>query len=102
MNTNTSLNSQSRPPERQPLELWGGLECTVNRVRDDYFSQLDRNGHALRACDIGRFASLGIRAIRYPILWERTAPRASPRPTGPGPTNACPPCVKPASPRSPA
>jgi dTDP-4-dehydrorhamnose reductase len=69
MNTNTSLNSQSRP-----LELWGGLECTVNRVRDDYFSQLDRNGHALRACDIGRFASLGIRAIRYPILWERTAP----------------------------
>lgn len=74
MNTNTSLNSQSRPLERQPLELWGGLECTVNRVRDDYFSQLDRNGHALRACDIGRFASLGIRAIRYPILWERTAP----------------------------
>ena len=69
MNTNTSPNSQSRP-----LELWGGLECTVNRVRDDYFSQLDRNGHAGRACDIDRFASLGIRAIRYPILWERTAP----------------------------
>lgn len=56
------------------LELWGGLECTVNRVRDEYFSQLERNGHAGRACDIDRFASLGIRAIRYPILWERTAP----------------------------
>ena len=69
MNTNTSPNSQSRP-----LELWGGLECTVNRVRDDYFSQLDRNGHAQRACDVQRFASLGIRAIRYPVLWERTAP----------------------------
>ncbi|MGJ9419472.1 family 1 glycosylhydrolase [Massilia sp. CMS3.1] len=66
---NTSPNSQPRP-----LELWGGLECTVNRVQDDYFSQLDRNGHALRNCDIKRFASLGIRAIRYPILWERTAP----------------------------
>ena len=66
---NTSLNSQSRP-----LELWGGLECTVNRVQDEYFSQLDRNGHALRNCDIGRFASTGIRAIRYPVLWERTAP----------------------------
>ncbi|HWJ95632.1 MAG TPA: family 1 glycosylhydrolase, partial [Telluria sp.] len=66
---NTSSNSQSRP-----LELWGGLECTVNRVRDNYFSQLDRNGHAQRLCDIERFASLGIRAIRYPILWERTAP----------------------------
>ena len=74
MNTNTSLNSQSRPPERRPLELWGGLECTVNRVRDDYFHQLDRNGHATRPADIERFASLGIRAIRYPVIWERTAP----------------------------
>ena len=56
------------------MELWGGLECTVNRVRDEYFSQLERNGHDGRACDIGRFAELGIRAIRYPVLWERTAP----------------------------
>ncbi|MGH8854169.1 MAG: dTDP-4-dehydrorhamnose reductase, partial [Telluria sp.] len=63
-----STNSQARP-----LELWGGLECTVNRVGDDYFSQLDRNGHAGRACDIPRFAATGIRAIRYPVLWERTA-----------------------------
>ena len=69
MNSTKSTNSHARP-----LELWGGLECTVNRVRDDYFHQLDRNGHATRADDIDRFASLGIRAIRYPILWERTAP----------------------------
>ncbi|GAB3429026.1 sugar nucleotide-binding protein [Massilia solisilvae] len=69
MHKNSSTNSQSRP-----LELWGGLECTVNRVRDDYFSQLDRNGHASRFDDIARFAALGIRAIRYPVLWERTAP----------------------------
>ena len=63
-------NSESVPP----LQLWGGLECTVNRVRDEYFNQLDRNGHVQRADDIARFASLGIRAIRYPVLWERTAP----------------------------
>jgi dTDP-4-dehydrorhamnose reductase len=56
------------------LELWGGLECTVNRVRDNYFSQMERNGHAERLQDIERFASLGIKAIRYPVLWERTAP----------------------------
>jgi dTDP-4-dehydrorhamnose reductase len=55
-------------------ELWGGLECTVNRVHDVYFSQIDRNGHASRDDDIDRFASLGITAIRYPVLWERTAP----------------------------
>jgi len=69
MNSTKSTNSHPRP-----LELWGGLECTVNRVRDDYFHQLDRNGHADRLDDIDRFASLGIRAIRYPVLWERTAP----------------------------
>jgi len=69
MDSNTRIINLSRP-----LELWGGLECTVNRVRNDYYSQLDRNGHTQRACDIDRFASLGIRAIRYPILWEHTAP----------------------------
>jgi dTDP-4-dehydrorhamnose reductase len=57
-----------------PLQLWGGLECTVNRVANAYFSQIDRNGHAHRDCDIARFAALGIAAMRYPILWERTAP----------------------------
>ncbi|WP_229507739.1 sugar nucleotide-binding protein [Massilia sp. Dwa41.01b] len=58
----------------QPVALWGGLECTVNRVQDQYFSQMDRNGHAGRLPDIERFASLGVSAIRYPVLWERTAP----------------------------
>jgi dTDP-4-dehydrorhamnose reductase len=56
------------------LEMWGGIECTVNRVRDAYFSQLDRNGHAERDCDLERFAALGLRALRYPVLWETTAP----------------------------
>ncbi|QJE03330.1 sugar nucleotide-binding protein [Massilia forsythiae] len=35
---------------------------------------MERNGHAERVQDLERFASLGIRAIRYPVLWERTAP----------------------------
>jgi dTDP-4-dehydrorhamnose reductase len=61
-------------PASSSLQLWGGLECTVNRVRDQYFSQMERNGHAERLQDLERFASLGIRAIRYPVLWERTAP----------------------------
>jgi dTDP-4-dehydrorhamnose reductase len=56
------------------VALWGGLECTVNRVRDQYFSQMERNGHADRLPDLERFASLGVSAIRYPVLWERTAP----------------------------
>ncbi|MDQ9170912.1 family 1 glycosylhydrolase [Oxalobacteraceae bacterium R-40] len=59
---------------KKNIELWGGLEGTVNRVQDQYFSQMERNGHSLRREDLERFASLGIRAIRYPVLWERTAP----------------------------
>jgi dTDP-4-dehydrorhamnose reductase len=57
-----------------PPELWGGVECTVNRIGDKYFDQLERSGHAGRLDDLDRFASLGIRTLRYPILWERVAP----------------------------
>jgi dTDP-4-dehydrorhamnose reductase len=56
------------------LELWGGAECTVNRVGDTYFDQTERTGHAKRISDLDLFAGLGIRALRYPVLWERTAP----------------------------
>jgi dTDP-4-dehydrorhamnose reductase len=56
------------------MALWGGLECTVNRARDNYFTQIERNGHAARIQDLERFVSLGVCALRYPVLWERTAP----------------------------
>lgn len=65
------MNAKSVPSR---LELWGGIECTVNRVGDQYFDQLERNGHGARIDDLDRFAALGIQAIRYPILWERIAP----------------------------
>lgn len=55
------------------LALWGGLECTVNRVGDRYFDQLEYSGHAERISDLDRFYELGLRTLRYPILWERTA-----------------------------
>lgn len=59
---------------RHSPELWAGIECTVNRVGDQYFDQLDRNGHTTRLEDLNLFASLGVKAIRYPLLWERIAP----------------------------
>ena len=66
----------SAPPAS--LELWGGVECTINRVHDTYFRQLDRNGHLARPGDLERFAALGVRAIRYPVLWEQCAPGPDP------------------------
>lgn len=64
-----------QPTAIHPLELWAGVECTVNRVGDNYFDQLERNGHATRLNDLDLLADLGVRALRYPVLWERTAPR---------------------------
>ncbi|HYH00575.1 MAG TPA: sugar nucleotide-binding protein [Terriglobales bacterium] len=58
----------------QPIELWGGVECTVNRVRDNYFEQLNRSGHTRRIEDLDRFAELGITALRQPVIWECTCP----------------------------
>ncbi len=54
--------------------MWGGVECTINRVEEEYFTQLDRSGHQTRDDDLERFAALGIRTIRYPVLWESVAP----------------------------
>jgi dTDP-4-dehydrorhamnose reductase len=59
---------------RGKLQLWGGPECTINRVDDAFVSQLERCGHLQRLEDIELFASLGIRTLRYPILWEQLAP----------------------------
>lgn len=64
-----------KPSKKTPLELWAGVECTVNRVGDRYIDQLKCNGHDHRLEDLDRFASLGITALRYPVLWERIAPQ---------------------------
>ncbi|GAB4385889.1 MAG: hypothetical protein Kow00121_51430 [Elainellaceae cyanobacterium] len=57
-----------------PIAVWAGVECTVNRIGDQYFDQLEWNGHADRLDDLKLFADLGVEMIRYPILWERLAP----------------------------
>jgi dTDP-4-dehydrorhamnose reductase len=57
------------------IALWGGVECTINRVGDAWYSQLERNGHLARPEAIDAFAGLGLRALRQPVLWEQVAPR---------------------------
>lgn len=56
------------------LQLWGGIECTVNRIGDKYFDQCERNGHNERGSDLDAIAALGIRTLRYPVIWEKIAP----------------------------
>ncbi|MHA6722383.1 sugar nucleotide-binding protein [Sphingomonas sp. RS2018] len=62
------------------IELWGGVECTVNRIGDRYRDQTRLSGHQHRLADLDRFADLGLSALRYPLLWERTCPDAGGEP----------------------
>ena len=56
------------------LELWGGLECTVARIGDTFRDQSAETGHRGRSEDLDAVAALGIRTLRYPVLWETIAP----------------------------
>jgi dTDP-4-dehydrorhamnose reductase len=55
-------------------EIWGGIECTINRIGNTFRDQLHYCGHYTRCGDIERIAELGISALRYPVLWERHQP----------------------------
>ena len=59
-----------------PLELWGGVECSLVSVGNDVRNQLVETGHSNRPEDIDVLAELGIKAVRYPILWELVAPES--------------------------
>ena len=68
----TDINYQHCNPE-----VWGGVECTINRVQDVFRDQLIYSGHYKRPGDIERFAELGIKKLRYPLLWEFHQPVAN-------------------------
>lgn len=55
-------------------EVWGGIECTINRIGDQWLDQFEMSGHYNRTEDLERVAALGIKTLRYPILWERHQP----------------------------
>ncbi len=61
---------------RIPFEIWASPEPTVARTGADSFrDQLAETGHERRLEDLDLLASLGVTASRYPVLWEKTAPR---------------------------
>lgn len=57
------------------LEIWASPEPTAARiaarVRRD---QLVETGHGARLGDVELLADLGVSHVRYPVLWEKTAP----------------------------
>lgn len=57
-----------------PPEVWAGFECTVARIGERFVDQIARTGHHERLSDLDLLADLGVRRVRYPVLWTRTAP----------------------------
>jgi dTDP-4-dehydrorhamnose reductase len=55
-------------------EVWGGIECTINRINDTYLDQLEYANHYKRENDLSLIVGLGIKTLRYPVLWERHQP----------------------------
>lgn len=51
-------------------EIWGGVECTINRVADFYFDQLAFNNYYQQPQQEA-IAHLGIKKLRFPVLWEK-------------------------------
>ncbi|MBV9377718.1 MAG: dTDP-4-dehydrorhamnose reductase, partial [Alphaproteobacteria bacterium] len=62
------------------IEIWGGVECTITRVQDTFRDQLADTGHKHRPHDLDAIAELGLRTLRYPVLWEQVAPDSLERP----------------------
>ena len=71
-----SHNRQAALPDSHPLALWGGLECTVARIGDSFRNQIAETGHFNRIEDLDAIAALGIKTLRYPVVWETIAPDA--------------------------
>ncbi len=55
---------------RNGVEIWAGIECSYNRVDNNYMDQLNLSGHYERCDDVQRIAALGFKALRYPVLWD--------------------------------
>jgi dTDP-4-dehydrorhamnose reductase len=56
------------------MEVWGGIECSINRIENQYFDQLSYHDQYQRKQDLAKVCDLGITKLRYPILWEKNWP----------------------------
>lgn len=64
-----------RPNKRIPSDLavWGGVECSHVLIGDAIRDQCAEAGHGVREGDLELVAGLGIKVLRYPLLWATVA-----------------------------
>lgn len=55
------------------IPVWGGMECTINRVGDEFKDQLEYAGYYEKNY-LKDITGLGFHTIRFPVLWEKHQP----------------------------
>ena len=55
-------------------EVWGGIECTINRVGDRYRDQLEHANYYDSDANTRAIAAMGFSFVRFPVLWEKHEP----------------------------
>ncbi len=71
MSSPLRMEGHAEPPQSSAMELWGGVEYTCNRVQDRYFDQTEFSGYGRHTAAYEPIAALGIRTLRFGLLWER-------------------------------
>lgn len=56
------------------MAVWGGIECTINRLHDCYYDQLEMNNFYSSDAAIAAIGACNIKTLRFPILWEKHQP----------------------------
>ena len=59
-----------------PLELWGGVECTVVRIGDEYRNQVVETGHSSRITTSTRWRGWASKRSATRSSGETVAPKA--------------------------
>ena len=53
------------------IPVWGGIECTINRVENTFYDQLEMNGFYDSDDHIKALISCNVKVVRFPVLWEK-------------------------------
>ena len=64
--------------DHNSIELWAGLEHTINRVQDSYKDQIAKIGLEEGLPDFSLLKDLGLKKFRCPFLWEKIAVHDNP------------------------
>ncbi|MDQ2862456.1 MAG: dTDP-4-dehydrorhamnose reductase, partial [Bacteroidota bacterium] len=65
----------TKQEENNTVPVWGGIECTINRIHDEFHDQLEMGDYYSDPAKLEAIVGLGIKTLRFPVLWEKHQPQ---------------------------